>query len=441
MSQKTNSIPSLRMLEKECTALTIDSDIQTLLVTSPYPDATLASAILSRALMKSDRKFQVTFIQPIMTIEAFNELRTKYESSTIITIGIDVLGSRRIKSKNHPILLGGASESEQLRTYTIGTDLSLTATAYTLAKSQISIGSYDLQLAAAGVLIQNTMNVPQKGANKEILDLAEKEGLIEERKGFRLFGVGMLPLGEALIHSIYPYLHTISGNQKICDEILFAAEIPNQKLRLPLNTLNISEAQRLTSNLITRLDPGVIPQLLGKDYILTLERKTSPIRFISGVEIVANTAWARNELGASMSVWLGDRGRALRVLIDTQMNHHKDVITSVQRIASGLARESTPSATIVKLTGSKTEVLPDVGKVALNNRFVDSDKPLVLDNDEFYTIVWPFSGLNTKQVLRKLLTKKILPLTSSSQSITIVNSPEIKEMTLQLISDIRKVGN
>jgi hypothetical protein len=282
-----------------------------------------------------------------------------------------------------------------------------------------------------------------KGASMEIINLAEKEGLIEERKGFRLFGVGMLPLDEALLYSTHPYLHTISGNQKTCDEILIAADIPVQKQRLPLSALNTSEAQRLTSNLITQLDSDLISQLLGKDYELTRESKTSPIRYISGVEIVANTAWARNELGASMSVWLGDRGRALRVLIDSHISHHRGVITAVQRIESGLIGESTP-ATMVKLSGCKTEVLPDVGIIALkslNNKLIDSDKLLVLDNDEVYTIVWPYSSLTTKQVLLSLLEKDILPIASSSQSITIINNPEVKDTILQLISRIGKVGS
>jgi len=441
MSQKTSNPPSLKTLEKDCSTISIDSDSQTLLVTSPYPEATLASAILSRVLIRSNRKFQVTFAQPVMTTETLGELRTRHDSSTIIVIGIDILGSKKVKKgKSYPILIGGASESEQLRAFTIGTDTTMTSVAYVFAKSQMDIGSYDLEIAAAGALIRDGMNGPKKGASKEIINQAEKEGLIEERKGFRLFGVGMLPLDEALLHSTHPYLHTISGNQKACDELLTAAEIPVQKLRLPLNTLNTSEAQRLTSNLITRLDPGVIPHLLGNDYILKLEHESSPIKYISGVEIVATTAWARNELGTSMSVWLGDRGRALRVLIDSHMSHHKDVISSVQRLDAGLIGESTSSATTVKLTGSKTEVLPDVGRIALNNRLVDPHKPLVLDNEESYTIVWPSSGLSTKQVLRCLLKKDILPLTSSSQSVSIINSPEVKEMVLQLISNISKAG-
>jgi hypothetical protein len=77
----------------------------------------------------------------------------------------------------------------------------------------------------------------------------------------------------------------------------------------------------------------------------------------------------------------------------------------------------------------------------LNNKLIDSDKLLVLDNDEVYTIVWPYSSLTTKQVLLSLLEKDILPIASSSQSITIINNPEVKDTVLQLISRIGKVGS
>lgn len=442
MSKKTSRIPSLKTLEKECSSVSFDSDSQTLLVTSPIPEATLATAILSRALIRLNRRFQVTFAQPVITLEALSELRAKYGSSTIVVIGIDIIGSKKAKKGKKPlILIGGLSESEQLGTLMLGSDTTLTSAAYVLAKSLIGTVSYDLQLAVAGVLILDELNGSRKGASREIIDLAEKEGLIEERKGFRLFGVGMLPLDEVFLHSTHPYLHAISGNQRACDELLIAAEIPVQKLRLPLKALNTSEAQQLTSQFITRLNPEVISLLLGKDYLLNREKESSPLRYISGVEIIANTAWVRNELGASMSVWLGDRGLALRVLTDTHMSHHKDVISSVQRLEVGLMGESTSSATILKITGSKTEVLPDVGRIALSNRLVDPDRPLVLDNTESYTIVWPFSRLSIKQLLRELLKKDILPFASSSQSVTINRNPEKKDTVLQLISNISNGGD
>jgi hypothetical protein len=431
MSQKKDRIPSLKSLERECSNITLKGDKTVLLMTSPQPESTLASAILSRALIKSNRKFHITFVLPVQRIDTINEIRTKYNSFDVFIVGVDIGGSKRIKKgTSHPVLIGCQIESGEEEIPALGLSSTATSAAYVLAKSQMDIDMYNLQLAASGALIRDGMNNQKKGANKEIIELAQQERLIDARKGFKLFGVGMLPLDEALLHSTYPYLHTISGNQKTCDEILSAAEIPISKLRSPFSSLSSSEAQSLTSQLITRLDPMTVTQLLGTDYVLTRERETSPVRYVSGIEIMANTAWTRNELGMSMSVWLGDRGRALRVLIDSQMAHHKEVLSVVQRLLLGLRTESTPSATVVKTPGVKTETLPDVGRIALSNKLVDSDKPIVLDNDESITIAWMSSTLSLNGVLRGLSRKYITPSNTSPQSITLTGVSETKERGL-----------
>ncbi|MBE0525855.1 MAG: hypothetical protein IH631_02865, partial [Candidatus Thorarchaeota archaeon] len=412
--------PSLKALEKVCSSINFQVSDQNILLTSPYPEAVIASAIISQAISKTKSLFHISFSQPVVTIDTINSLRERYESSSIILVGIDILGKKRIKKgKDYPLIIGGTSELEQVNSLTLGTDSTITAAGYVFAKSLIDLNDYHLQFAAAGSLLNSDMIESKKGANKDIIDLAQNSGLIEERKGFKLFGVTMLPLDEAFLYSTHPYLKTISGNQKVCDEILNEAEIPITKPRTPLSNLNTAEAQRLTSVLITRLNPSVIPKLLCTDYILTLERETSPIRFVSGIETIGLTAWTQNELGAVISVLLGDRGRALRLLIDSHMNHHKDVITTVQRLESNLQGDSTITTTTVTLTGSKTEILPDVGRIALESGIVDTGRPLALDNGEAFTIVWPSPKLNSKIVHHEFLSTDTTIIASSPQSITI----------------------
>jgi hypothetical protein len=434
MSQTKGRSPSLKSIEKECNSISFNSNNAVLLMTSSRPESTLASAVLARALIRSNKKFHITFVQPVMSADVVNETRSNYDSLDIFIIGATIVGSRKIKKgKGYPVFIGGQLESENEGALLLGTSSTVAAAAYALARVQMDIDTYDLQIAAAGVLIQDGVNGPKKGANKDIIELAESKKLIDERKGFRLFGVGMLPLGEALLHSTYPYLHTISGNQKVCDEILRAAEIPNPKLRSPLSELNTSETQSLTSQLITRLDPETVTSLLGTDFILTHERETSPMRYVSGIEIMANTAWSRNELGMSMSVWLGDRGRALRVLIDSQMAHHKEVLSAFQKFLAGLKTESTSSVTLAKFPGSKAEILSDVGRIALSSKMADSNRLVVLDNDESYTIVWANSRLRLNDVLRSLIPKNITLSNTTQQSITITGPPDMKESGLQRV--------
>ena len=431
--------PSLKALEKVCSNINFQTSDQNILVTSPYPEAAIASTIISRTISGLKSLFHITFQQPVLTIDTLNTLREKYSSSAIIIVGIDILGKKKIKKgKGYPLIIGGTSESEQVNSFTLGTDSTVAAAGYVFAKSLKDVNDYNLQLAAAGSLLHGGMNESKKGANKDIIELANKNGLIEERKGFKLFGVTMLPLDEALLYSTHPYLATISGNQKVCDAILNEAEIPIQKLRTPLSNLNSSEAQRLTSVLITRLDPGTIPQLLGTDYIITRERDISPIRFVSGIETIGATAWTRNELGVLFSMLLGDRGRALRTLIDSHMTHHKDVISTIHRLESNLKGDSTTTTTTVTLTGSKTEILPDVGRIALESGIVDSVRPVALDNGEVYTIVWPSSKLNIKIVIREFLSSSIELLATSPQSITIKGNLEEKETALKKIVQLNK---
>ena len=89
--------PSLKTLEKACTNNDFQTSNQNILVTSPYPEAAIASSIISQAISKLKSLFHISFLQPVVTIDTINTLREKYSSSTIILVGIDILGKKRIK--------------------------------------------------------------------------------------------------------------------------------------------------------------------------------------------------------------------------------------------------------------------------------------------------------------------------------------------------------
>jgi hypothetical protein len=431
--------PLLKTIEKACKSSDFEIDSQNVILTSPYPEATIASVILSRTISRNNALFHISLSQPVITTDTVNMLRERYSSSSIILIGIDIVGKKRVKKgKGYPLIIGGISNSEQIDSLKIGTSSTITAAGYAVAKSLIDLDDYSLQLAAAGSLLNEGLNGKPRGANKEIVDLATKKELLEERKGFKLFGASMLPLDETLLYSTHPYLKSISGNQKACDEILNEAEIPIPKLRTPIDNLSSVEAQRLTSALITRIDPNTLPHLLGTDYIFTLERDSNPMKHISGIETMNTTAWIQNELGAMISVLLGDRSRALRSLIDNHMAHHKDVISSVQRLESNLEGASTTTTTTVKLKGTKSEILPDVGRIALETGIVDTIRPVAIDNNEVFTIVWPSLKLETKMVFHEFLSTDIVITAASPQSITIIGSGKEKEDALQTIVELNK---
>ena len=431
--------PSLKALEKACKDVTFQIKDQNVLVTSPNTESIIATTTISQSISRLNSLFHIAPSQSVMTVDTLNELKEKFDTSGIILVGIDVLGKKRLKKgSGYPLLIGGTVESEQIESFRLGTDSTIAAAGYVFSKSLMEPTDYDLQFSSIGALLSGGMNGSKKGANKDIIELAQNGGLIEERKGFKLFGATNLPLDEAFRYSTHPYLAKISGNQEVCDKILSDAEIPIQKLRAPISNLSTPQAHRLTSVLTMELDPVTIPQLLGTDYILTLERENSPIRYASGLETIGVTAWALNELGALIGVLLGDRGRALRSLLESHMDYHKEVIFSIQRLESNLQGDSTTTTTTVKLTGTKTEILPDVGRIALETGIVDKVRPVALDNDEAYTIVWPSPKLDAKMVLRELLAGGADLRDSSSQSITITGNDEVKATALEKIVEMNK---
>ena len=444
MSTKTRGSPSLKSLKKQCAEIPFKDSEQVFLVSSPDTKSTLATAILCRSIMKSGGAFHASFETPIISIDRVNEHRTSHESASIFYVGIDTMGKKKIrKGKSYPIFVGGSSESEQVKSLTLGTNDTVPAAAYIFAEEYLTIHDYELQIAAGATLLHTKSTKPSPKVNKEIVEQAKEKKLIEERKGIRLFGFGFLPLDELLLYSTRPFIQDISGNQKACDALLNEADIPISKLRTPMSSLSSTEAQHLTqhltSKLLEKIGPSIIPHILGTDFVLTRETETSPLRYLSGLEAIAETAWARQEQGAAMSVWIGDRGRALRSVIDTYLNHQKDVISTILRLETKLKGVSTETSTSIEIAGVQGELLTDVGRIALQSGIVNQERPLLISNDDSTVAIWTTESIDINKVLHILQKKNLNPVPTSAKSFKVKGLPiESREDVLKSINPKNK---
>ena len=440
MSTKTGGSPSLKSLRKQCAEYKFNDRGQVFLVSSPDTRSTLATAILCRAIMKSGGAFHVSFEAPIISLDRVNELRTKYESASVIFVGIDTMGKKKIrKGKSYPLFVGGISESDQVKSLTLGNNNTVPTAAYVFAEEHLTSHDYELQIAAGAILLHAGSPQLSVKANKEIVEQAKEKKLVEERKGIRLFGFGFLPLDELLLYSTRPFIQGISGTQKACDALLNEADIPITKLRAPMSTLSSAESQHLTqhltSKLLEKIGPSIIPHILGTDYILTQETETSPLRYLSGLEAIAETAWARQEQGAAMSVWIGDRGRSLRGVIDTYLSHQKDVISAILRLETKLKGLSTETSTSIEITGIQGELLTDVGRIALQSGIVNQERPLLISSDESTVVIWTTDSIDINQALTALQKKNLNPVLTSARSLRFNGLPvESREDVLKSIS-------
>ncbi len=430
MSKKARGSSSFKSLEKQSEQVTFRKDERILVVSSPHPGATLSAALLSTAILRSNRPFHITFVHPHLNIEEINNIRKTHPNSAVIAVGIEVFGKRRLKKgTSYPVFIGGVLHSEHNESPSIGAASDVAAAAFILAKEKFKINDRALQLAAAGTLIYNTSNMPIKGASRRVVSLAEKGGLLKERKGFKLFGSNFLPMISALLYSTFPYLKGISGVQERCEHILEEANIPISKRRGPITSLDTKEAQRLTSQLIPNLDSTAIPGVLGQDFAFPTESEESPLRFLSGIKALSQSAWSRWDLGASVAVWMGDRARTLRSFIDSHMAHTRDVIAGMQNLASSLDKKTSEGSNLdavvtIPLVGTHESVLPDVARIALQSYPVNRDGFVMLTTEACTEVAWDAKKGSLHQVTKAMNSLGLVSVPTSASSLKLeITSP------------------
>lgn len=436
MTKKGLKTQGLKSIKKQCEQINLNKDQRTLIVSAPTPEATISSAILCKALLKSGGTFHITFVEPAIDISSLNTIQKTYSTPVTFIIGVDVFGKKNIrKGKRYPVFIGGTHQSKQTDIHCIGNKTNISAIAYVLAEQKLETRFEELQLAAIGILLQNTPeNIPDRAA-KDIVKLAQKEALIGEKKGFKLFGSSFQPLTEILTYSSFPYLSNISGAPEICEKILDNADIPFSKRRIPINALSTKETQRLTEQLIPKLNPSTISQVLGQDFILTHERENSPIQTISSIHKLALHSWTQWKMGAIFSIWMGDRSRILRGIVDSYLVHSKDSITGFHdlepKIKQGNSEsESTESIAVYKLPGVSNMILADLGRIAFNESLIDKNHFLVLITGLGIGVIWNSQDVHLNSIILNLKSVGMNSISSSSHSIRI---DDVSEDTLQTL--------
>jgi hypothetical protein len=427
MSGKPRGTPSSKAIKKQYSDLSFKTGRYVMIVSSSMPESTISSAIISRSILKSGNLLHTTFVEPVVQADEINSLKIAHPDSSLIIIGVDVVGKKRIKKgKSYPLFIGGVHESEQIQSLSLGNEKTISAASYTFADEITKTGPEELQLAAAGTLLGNHPT-KLKGAAREIVASAQKKGFIEETKGFRLFGVNFMPLNEVLAYSIRPYLPNLSGRPEICDKIYEEADIPYPKFRTPLSSLTSEEAKKMNVELLPKLDPGVIPQVLGQDFILSKEDKVSPVRLLSGIKAIAETAWTLGEPGASTAIWIGDRARVLRGFLDSYMSHSKEVIAGVERMVATIQESDVERADLplmISQTEAREEVLSDVGRVVLEANYVDNDRLMVISKESSIFVVWKSGTIVLQDLFHFLISEGIFPTATSSNSLRVNDTSE-----------------
>ena len=443
MTDKVLKAPGLKSIRKQCEQIILDKNKRILVVSAPSPEAIVSSAIICKSLLKAGNTFHITFVEPVIDVSTLNILQKTYSTPTTLIIGVDVQGKKKIrKEKGYPVFIGGTNQSKQDNILCLGNKTNIPAIIYVLVEQKFGATPEALRLAAIGTLLQNIPKNINDKIVKAIVKLAQEEALIEERKGFKLFGSSSQPLTETLVYSIFPYLSNISGAPEICDKILDDADIPFSKRRTPINALSTEETQSLNEQLIPRLNQLTILQVLGQDFMLTHEQEDSPIQAISSARVLTLYSWVQKKMGAILSIWMGDRSRTLRELVDSYLSHSKDVIAGFHDLEPKLKQdngesESTEAIRVFNIPGVTNTILTDLGRISFDENLVEKQSYLMLNTGSGTGIIWDSHEVNLTQIISAFKSIGINPVSTSPKSIIIEDtSKETREILLKKLSTI-----
>ena len=402
----------------------------------------MSASLICRSILRSDGLFQLTFLEPVVTVEEVNALRKTHSKSTVILIGIDLAGKKRVKKgTGYPILVGGTHDSNQAESLRIGDENTISTAAYVIAKEKLNATSQELQLAAAATLVGSfswskgfDVLAQLKGAAKSLVSSAQKEKLVEEHRGYRIFGANFTPLNEVLEYSIRPYLQGLSGRHENCERTLEEADVPFSKLRMPISSLTNEEAKRLNGILLPNLDSDTTHYILGQDFSLAQERKESPMRLVSGIRSISEIALTLQEIGTSSAIYMGDRAQQLQSFLNSYLTYSRELIRAFQGLRMSLENEIPEirnSLAIIQTSEGKRKLLGDLGRIVLETDLVLADMVMIFAEGEGISVTWKPGVVHLQSLLRIMKLKGIHATTVSTNSILIDDTSEETRNNLQ----------
>ncbi|MBS3793580.1 MAG: hypothetical protein KGY80_01660 [Candidatus Thorarchaeota archaeon] len=432
MIDQSDDAFSVEQLDSLWADLELSGNEKTLIITSPRPESLFAASLICRAYLTNHTPFTLTYADPVSEIDWIENISQAQGSPLTIAVGMEIHGPVE-DSPNRCIFLGCDLPSESSKRF-LGSLASLSNISFAFADRIVSLDRWHRHLAASVVLAQKWRNFTPSPESENIIHRALETGILEQRRGLRLFGINHLSTKDVLFHSIYPYLKGLSGVEDACEKLVKDANVPLSKRTLPMMSLSNDEKERISQIVIHDSSNAAIDTMFGEDYVFLHESKETPARFFSSMLPLLRTCWKLLELGTAASVCIGDRSRLLHSLIKSHIEHCKGTTsgfhTLTKRADEGNFQTSDNSVIISDL-GVKPSVLPDVGRIAFDTGLFEPQRLLLLESNHHTEVVWNSGTHTINEILTTLENGESRIKSTSPYSLRLFDggkSSEIAEM-------------
>ena len=234
-------------------------------------DGVAAAAIMAQTLMRLDAKFHLSCIKGLTSKALKNLNEEPYKLIIFLDMGSgnlhlieDTLYDKKVLIFDHHPLSVPDSDILQVNPHVEGLDgtreISGAGVAYLFART---LGNnVDLaQIALIGACGDIQLRKGAVGLNKFIVQEAQENGFIVEKKDIRLFGREKYSIDKALEYTFDPYLSGLSNNPDGCRKFLDTLDInikENGNYKKIMD-LTYEEKKKITSELVLQLMREGVP--------------------------------------------------------------------------------------------------------------------------------------------------------------------------------------
>ncbi|RLG92796.1 MAG: DHH family phosphoesterase [Candidatus Hecatellales archaeon] len=173
-------------------------------------------------------------------------------------------------------------------------------------------------VGALGDLQDRTGNRCLESLNKQIVEEAEKRGLVEVTTDLLFYGRETRPIHKAIATTMNPFIPGLSGEEDVCLGFIVNLGIPLKKDDhwRSVADLTHEEKQKIFSELTIYLSKKgfsgeAIFQLIGCVYTFLRENKWTPLRDAREFASILNACLKMGRAGVAVALCLGNRGEAL----------------------------------------------------------------------------------------------------------------------------------
>jgi len=394
-------------------------------------DGICASAIMINALMKLNRRYALTTM-PTLTEDSLTEIGEEPEEYFIfVDLGygnLDAVG--KVLTKKHIIILDHHipqsdtvySNVSQINPHLCNIDgsdeISGAGVVFMFTRELLNGSNIEMsRIAIVGAVGDIQEHDGFKRLNREILELAVTNRLIEVKKGLKFFGVQTKPIHKLLQYSSDIIIPGVTGSESGSINFMIKLGIDPQTKKgfKKISDLTEDEKKRLIAGIITHKTKESTEDVLTNTYILLDEKEDTSFRDAKEFATLLNSCGRLNKASIGIGACLNDQ-RMKSMALDNLSDYRRELVNALnwykENSDSGkiiknkkyiiINAEDEVMPTMIGTLGSILSKSPDLGK----NTFILS---LARNHDDTTKISLRITGnsdaVSLKEIIEEIISK------------------------------------